>query len=184
MINNFITTKRRVICQKEYIFPQPIAKEGEEYLLSQEYENFRGGQSSEKHILKKDIAYCDAMLLRTHKVDKEILEAGKNLKVIARHGAGYDNLDYLACKELGIEATFSPNSTGLSVAEFAITSMLMLAKRIDIFEKEMRNDNFNFKFTRKGADVYGKTLGILGLGKIGLNVYGPIHSSSKIYIWY
>ena len=43
--------------------------------------------------IKNDIAVCDAMIQRTAKVDKEILEAGKNLKIIARHGAGYDNLD-------------------------------------------------------------------------------------------
>ena len=83
--------------QKIYI-PQPIAAAGEDYLIEKGYEIVRGSGKTDKESIKNDIAVCDAMIQRTAKVDKEILEAGKNLKIIARHGAGYDNLDFKSCK--------------------------------------------------------------------------------------
>ncbi len=147
--------------------PQPIAIEGEKFLISKGYSIFRGSGNTDKESLKKDIEDADAFILRTIKVDKEILEAGLRLKVVARHGAGYDNLDSVACKNLGIVPTYSPFSTGLSVAEFTITSILSLAKNIKTFERELKNDNFDYKFFNKGIDVSGKTLGIIGFGNIG-----------------
>ena len=110
------------------------------------------------------------MIQRTVKVDKEILEAGKNLKIIARHGAGYDNLDWKSANELGIYTTYSPDTTTLSVAEFTITVILNLAKRLKESEELVRNGDFQKKFSLKGTDVAGKTLGIIGLGKIGKEV--------------
>ena len=164
--------------QKIYI-PQPIAAAGEDYLIEKGYEIVRGSGKTDKESIKNDIAVCDAMIQRTAKVDKEILEAGKNLKIIARHGAGYDNLDWKAANELGIYTTYSPDTTTLSVAEFTITVILNLAKRlkelvIEKWEEEseelVRNGDFQKKFSLKGTDVAGKTLGIIGLGKIGKEV--------------
>ncbi len=153
---------------KIYI-PQAVAREGEDYLLDRGYEIVRG-DGTLKEELKRGIADCDAMLLRTAKVDREVLEAGTRLKIVARHGAGYDNIDYKAAEELGIWATFSPLTTGLSVAEFTISAMLSLAKKLDRMSRELRSGNFDYKFTHKGMDLAGKTLGIIGLGKIGLQV--------------
>ena len=155
--------------QKIYI-PQPIAAAGEDYLIEKGYEIVRGSGKTDKESIKNDIAVCDAMIQRTAKVDKEILEAGKNLKIIARHGAGYDNLDWKAANELGIYTTYSPDTTTLSVAEFTITVILNLAKRLKESEELVRNGDFQKKFSLKGTDVAGKTLGIIGLGKIGKEV--------------
>ena len=80
------------------------------------------------------------MIQRTAKVDKEILEAGKNLKIIARHGAGYDNLDWKAANELGIYTTYSPDTTTLSVAEFTITVILNLAKCLKESEELVKEE--------------------------------------------
>ena len=113
--------------QKIYI-PQPIAAAGEDYLIEKGYEIVRGSGKTDKESIKNDIAVCDAMIQRTAKVDKEILEAGKNLKIIARHGAGYDNLDWKAANELGIYTTYSPDTTTLSVAEFTITVILRIRR--------------------------------------------------------
>lgn len=153
--------------KKKIFIPQPVADEGETYLKEKGYLIKRGSGKFDKESLKADIADCDAMLLRTLKVDREILEAGKQLKVVARHGAGYDNLDWKAAKELGIWATCSPDTTGLSVAEFTITSILTMAKNMEKCSRELREGNFNYKFSHKGTDVAGKTLGIIGFGRIG-----------------
>ena len=125
--------------QKIYI-PQPIAAAGEDYLIEKGYEIVRGSGKTDKESIKNDIAVCDAMIQRTAKVDKEILEAGKNLKIIARHGAGYDNLDWKAANELGIYTTYSPDTTTLSVAEFTITVILNLAKRLKESEELVKEE--------------------------------------------
>lgn len=151
---------------KIYI-PEPIAEAGEAYLKNKGYEIFRGSEQTDKASMIRDIAECDAMILRTAKVDEEVLEAGKKLRIVARHGAGYDNLDVKAAKEKGIITTYSPDTTALSVAETTITLLLMLAKKVKRMETELRKDNFSYKFSHKGMDVSGKTLGIIGLGKIG-----------------
>ena len=82
---------------KIYI-PEPIAEAGEKYLEFQGYEIFRGSGQTDKESLIRDIAECDAMILRTAKMDEEVLENGKKLRIVARHGAGYDNLDVKAAK--------------------------------------------------------------------------------------
>ena len=83
---------------KIYI-PEPIAEAGEKYLEFQGYEIFRGSGQTDKESLIRDIAECDAMILRTAKMDEEVLENGKKLRIVARHGAGYDNLDVKAAKK-------------------------------------------------------------------------------------
>ena len=155
--------------QKIYI-PQPIAAAGEDYLIEKGYEIVRGSKKTDKESIKNDIAACDAMIQRTVKVDREILKAGKNLKIVARHGAGYDNLDWRAANELGVRTTYSPDTTTLSVAEFTIAAILNLAKRLKESEELVRKGDFPKKFSLKGTDVAGKTLGIIGLGKIGKEV--------------
>lgn len=152
---------------KKIFIPQPVAEEGESFLSDMGYLIVRGSGKSDRESVKRDIADCDAMLLRTWKIDREILEAGKKLKIVARHGAGYDNIDWKAAKELGIRVTYSPDTTAVSVAEFTILSILALAKRHPVFCEELRKGNFGFKFRNQGMDVTGKTLGIIGFGKIG-----------------
>lgn len=152
---------------KKVFIPQPVSRKGERYLEEKGYLIVRGSGMFDKESLKADIADCDAMLLRTLKIDREILKAGKKLKIVARHGAGYDNLDYMAAKELGIWATFSPDTTSLSVAEFTIFSILDCAKKQEECSEELKKGNFEYKFSNKGMDVAGKTLGIVGFGRIG-----------------
>ncbi len=154
---------------KIYI-PQPIAEEGENFLKGKGYEIFRGSGKIDKESIKNDIKDVDGMILRTLKVDKEVLDEAQNIKIIARHGAGYDNIDWEYANKLGIQTSYSPNSTSLSVAEYVITAILTLSKKFSVFENELRKDNFNFKFTYKANDVAGKTLGIIGFGKIGKQV--------------
>lgn len=155
---------------KKIYIPQPIAAAGEEYLRSKGYEIFRGSGRLDKESMTEEIRDCEAMILRTARADRELLEAGKKLKIVARHGAGYDNLDWEAAEELGIRATYSPDTTGLSVAEYTMAAILNLAKRMKESETLIRTGRFKEKFSMKGADVSGKTLGIAGLGKIGKEV--------------
>lgn len=153
--------------KKKIFIPEPVAAAGENYLKEKGYQIVRGSGKFDKESLKKDIADCDAMLLSSLNIDREILEAGRKLVIVARHGAGYDNLDFRAAKELGIWATYSPDTTSISVAEFTIAAMLAFARKMEACSRELRKGNFQYKSANRGMEMAGKTLGIIGLGRIG-----------------
>ena len=126
--------------EKIYI-PQAVAKEGVEFLLEKGYEIIEGtGISIEE--MKRDVADCDAILIRTADCPREVLEAGKKLKVVARHGVGYDNIDIKAAAELGIWVTNTPQALSTSVAEFTLCSIMMAAKNIRNCSAAMSADDY------------------------------------------
>ncbi len=124
-----------------------------------------------KELLKK-VKGCDALLpLLTDKIDAEVLDAaGPQLKVIANYAVGFDNIDLVECKKRNIVVTNTPSDkVNEAVAEHAFALMLALARHIceaDAFAKAGKYSGWSpTAFT--GTDLYGKTLGIVGAGRIG-----------------
>ena len=156
------------------LIPQDIAKEGKEYLLSRGYEIRMGNGYTEQDMIR-DAADCQAILLRTAEVTAAVLEAGKELKIVARHGAGYNNVDIRRAEKLGIWVTNTPGATTESVAEYTIGGMLTMARRIPEHQEKMKEGDFFYKNSHKGTDLKGKTLGIIGIGNIGLEVARKAH---------
>lgn len=148
------------------LIPQDVAEEGKALLRERGYEVKMGSGVAEEDLVR-DVADCDAILLRTAQVTRAVLEAGKNLKIVARHGAGYNNVDLEAANELGIWVTNAPDSTTNSVAEFAMGAIIAAAKRTFLMNKAIKEGNFFYKNNHKGVDLIGKTLAIIGLGRIG-----------------
>jgi D-3-phosphoglycerate dehydrogenase len=106
----------------------------------------------------KAVADVDAMIIRSDKADAEVLGAAKNLKVVVRAGAGYDNIDLKAASEKGICAMNTPGQNSNAVAELAIGLMLYMARN---------------KFTQgNGSELKGKKLGIHAYGNVGRLVAG------------
>jgi D-3-phosphoglycerate dehydrogenase len=155
--------------KSKVLIPQPIAKAGIDYLSDRGYELLCPGASGHDDMVR-NIADCEALLLRTAPVDKEILEAGKKLRLVARHGAGFDHVDIQAAAELGIWVTNAPLSTSCSVAEYTMGMILMLAKRIPFFINELKKGNFTARMQYTGMEIANKTLGIIGLGRIGIEI--------------
>jgi D-3-phosphoglycerate dehydrogenase len=151
------------------LIPQKIAGEGENYLKEKGYKLIYPPGYAREDLLKY-IADCDAVLLRTAKITKEILEAGKKLRIVARHGAGFENVDIQAAADLGIWVTNAPLSTTCSVAENTIALLLMLAKRIPFFINALREGDFSIRMRHAGMEVENKVLGIIGFGRIGREV--------------
>ena len=151
------------------LIPQDVAPEGKEYLLQRGYEIKMGSGAAEKDLIR-DVVDCDAILLRTAPCTKAVLEAGKQLKIVARHGAGYNNVDLEAANERGIWVTNAPDSTTMSVAEFTIGAIIAVAKRTFMLSQTVKTGNFFYKNNHKGTDLYGKTLAVIGLGRIGREV--------------
>ena len=150
---------------KVYI-PQAVAKEGTDYLLEHGYEIKEGtGFSPEE--MARDIADCDAMLIRTAQCPKEVVDAAKHVKIIARHGVGFDNIDIKEAETCGIWVTNTPQALSDSVAEYTLSALLMAAKNIRDCSNAMYRGEYAYKNSHKGLDVGGKKLGVVGFGRIG-----------------
>ena len=120
--------------------------------------------------LVKIIADYDALMVRSQtKVTPKIIEAGKNLKIIGRAGVGVDNIDLEAATQKGIIVVNSPDGNTMAAAEHTIALMLAMARNIAPAATSTKEGKWDrIKFT--GTELYKKTLGIIGFGKIGSHV--------------
>jgi len=148
------------------LIPQDIAMEGKVYLRDKGYE-IKMGKGSTVEQIKEDVVDCDAILARTASFPAEVLEAGEKLKVIGRHGVGVDNIDVKRATELGIYVTNASESNCNTVAELAIGFVIALGRNLLKCDRAVRDNHFEIRNQLTGMDIKGKTLGVLGLGKIG-----------------
>ena len=120
------------------------------------------------------IGEYDVLIVRSAtKVTKAVIEAGKNLKVIARGGVGLDNIDLEYAQSKGIEVYNTPMASSRAVAELAMAHLFSLARMLQRSNRELASGG-DFKKLKKayetGFQIKGKTLGIVGFGRIGQEV--------------
>ena len=117
--------------------------------------------------LANAVGCCRALIVRNQTpVTASLVSAGKELVVIGRAGVGLDNVDTRAADDAGIVVAFTPDQNAISVAELTIGMMLSLARFIPVADRDTKSGNWN-RHRFMGAEVYGKTFGIVGAGKIG-----------------
>ena len=115
----------------------------------------------------------DALMIRSgSRITKEIIEAGHLLKIIGRAGVGVDNVDVNAATRQGIVVVNSPEGNTIAAAEHALAMMLALSRHIPDANASVKRGEWDRK-TFVGTEVYKKTLGVVGLGKIGSHVAKP-----------
>jgi D-3-phosphoglycerate dehydrogenase len=120
--------------------------------------------------LLKVIPDYDAMIVRGRtKVTASVMDAASKLKVIGRAGVGVDNIDLEAAKKHKITVVNAPLSTSLAVAELTFALLLALAREIPRADESMKKGHW-LKKELEGVELNGKTLGIIGLGRIGVEV--------------
>ncbi len=113
---------------------------------------------------------ADAIIVRSKpKVTRRVIESAPKLKVIARAGVGLDNIDLEAAKERGIKVVNSPAASSRSVAELAIALVFNVARKIAFADRKMR-EGIWAKKQCVGIELEGKTLGIIGFGRIGYQI--------------
>ncbi|MCX6377140.1 MAG: hydroxyacid dehydrogenase, partial [Armatimonadetes bacterium] len=146
----------------------PIAKEGIELLQKHFEVDVKTGM--EKAQLIEIIGQYDALAVRSEtKVTAGVLEAAKNLKIIGRAGVGVDNIDVPVATQKGILVVNSPAGNTIAAAELTMALILSLARNIPQGHSSLRSGEWKrSKFV--GNELYGKTLGVFGLGKIGTAV--------------
>ena len=113
------------------------------------------------------IGEYDAIVVRSAtKVTGDVVAAGKNLKVIGRAGIGLDNIDVKAAEKAGIKVVNTPAASSISVAELALAHMFALSRQIPKGTAGLKAGKWEKK-ALKGVELYNKTLGIIGTGRIG-----------------
>ncbi len=129
---------------------------------------FKTGMSKEE--LMNVIGDFEVIVVRSAtKLRRDVLQVAKNLRLIIRGGVGLDNIDLEAAKELGMEVKNTPSASAISVAELAIGMMFALSRRLAEADRSMKDGKWEKK-KFKGTELFGKTLGVIGLGNIGMEV--------------
>lgn len=138
--------------------------------------------------IKEKIVGHDALLCPlSDKIDKDIIDAGSSLKIIANYGAGFDNIDIEYAKEKNIIVTNAPApSSAISTAELAFALMISAARKLVSGDKLTRRGEFyGWRPTfYLGSELRGKTLGIIGLGNIGKNLAKRARAFEMNVIYY
>lgn len=119
---------------------------------------------------RNEIPNASVMLVRSAtKVNREMIDSAKNLKLVIRGGVGVDNIDVEYCKEKGIEVRNTPEASSIAVAELTFAIMLSIQRNIVKAHNSTKNNEW-LKKQLKGRELYGKTLGLVGIGRIGTEV--------------
>ena len=158
----FVSTAatRPVVLLAEKLAPSAVALLGDDVEI-------RHVDGTDRPALLAAIADADALLVRSAtKVDAEVLAAATRLKVVARAGVGLDNVDVPAATARGVMVVNAPTSNIVSAAEHAIALLLSAARHIPAADASLRQGQWK-RSSFTGVELSGKTVGIVGLGKIG-----------------
>ncbi len=124
--------------------------------------------SPEDEVVRDHITHADGIIVRTAtRLSRESIYAAKQLKVIGRTGAGVDNVDVQAASEKSIPVCNAPEANTKTVAEHALGFMLAMAKDLQKMDAGVREGNWQIRNQYTTVDISGKTLGLVGFGKIG-----------------
>jgi len=114
---------------------------------------------------------CDALLVLAPRVTAATLEGADRLTLIARFGVGYDSVDVAACTRHGVLLTITPDGVRRPVALAVLTFLLALSHKLLVKDRLTRAGRWSEKADHQGTDVTGRTLGVIGLGNIGREVF-------------
>ena len=124
-----------------------------------------------KNNLIKELPKYDALTLRVAKLDSEILKHCKKLKVISRHGVGYDNVDLNFLKQNNINLLITATANAVAVAEHAMYMILSLSKGVTYYDKAVRSGDFKKNVSKiETYELFKKEILIAGFGRIGKNL--------------
>jgi D-3-phosphoglycerate dehydrogenase len=156
--------------------PEPIAASGLDLLqaacdcLAPWEEATSTPSDLEEEWFRAPLFKADAIIVRLFSINAADIKNAQRLKVIGKHGVGVDNIDCQAATAAGIPVVFTPTANANAVAEHTIALMLALARRISPASQALMTGRFHERGKFKGSELAGKTLGVIGLGRIGKQV--------------
>lgn len=122
------------------------------------------GSVLDKKAMMELLAPCEGVIAGIDPLDREVIMAAPRLRAISKYGVGLDNIDLMECERRGIKVSRTTGANSEAVADYAFTLMLGVARRAALIDRHCRQKDWG-KIT--SLDMYGKTLGIIGLGAIG-----------------
>ncbi|MDP1989802.1 MAG: hydroxyacid dehydrogenase [Syntrophales bacterium] len=142
-------------------------------------------KSFEESKLVSLVGEVDAIVIRANGVvSRAVIDAAKRLKVIGRHGVGLDGIDLETAKERGIKVVYTPVANTESVAEHFVGLALTLAKKMRSGDIALREGKWNARYELIGTELRGKTLGLLGFGRIGQQTARICHYGFSMPVMY
>ena len=156
---------------KKVLIIEDIHQSGIKLLENNKNFSFEIVNNIEKNFLKNKIKDFDAITLKTFKFDNELIESAKNLKIISRHGVGYDNVDIESAKKKNITIAITSKANASTVAEHVFFMMLNLSKGGNMYDKLVKEGKFEKKHSLNlTKELWNKKILIVGFGRIGKNL--------------
>lgn len=151
------------------LLPQELKQDGRLLLEGQGHTLIDGrGFETEDVIADMKLHQPDAIIVRVTKMSRDVFEAAApNLKVLVRHGAGFDAVDLQAASDFGVKCLYAPVANSTSVAETALLLMLYMSRNVSRLRKMLPVDYYAAKLKTHMTTLNGKTVGIVGCGNIG-----------------
>lgn len=141
-----------------------------------------------RDLLLKKVRVIDGLIsLLTDKIDTELMDEAKNLKIVSNFAVGYNNIDVYEATKRGIMVTNTPGVLTDTTADYAFALMMAIARRIVEADKYIRNGEWVHAWGPKmfiGGDVHNKTLGIVGMGRIGSAMVHRAHGFNMDVVYY
>jgi len=140
------------------------------------------GRKNSSEELAQDIKDAEVLIAGTEKITDEVLQNAPNLKLISRVGIGLDGIDFDLCKKYGVRVTYTPDAPTMAVAELCVAMILDLARKVTYTNNNLKTNNSWDRYM--GTLLYGKTIGILGMGRIGKSLVHLLSSFNvqfKVY---
>jgi D-3-phosphoglycerate dehydrogenase len=164
------------------LLPQPIEAEAIA-LLEQENCTIITAPDPKPDTVLPLINDAHGIILRTGiTITRDLIAAADELLVISRTGGGLDNVDVAAASEKGIIVTSNLGVNTISVAEHVLSLMLALSKRLSVMDRAVRSGNFGIRYQNLPRDIYGKTIGLLGFGRIGCEIGRICHQTFRMQV--
>jgi D-3-phosphoglycerate dehydrogenase len=139
----------------------------------------------EPDVLRREVAEADALVIRTAGViDAALMDAAPRLRVIGRHGVGCDQIDIEAATERGIQVVYTPGANTEAVAEHTLAFLVGLSKHFPQQMRALREGRYLDRTRLVGRDLKGRTLGIIGFGRIGRRVAEIAHIGVGMKVLY
>jgi phosphoglycerate dehydrogenase-like enzyme len=153
--------------------------------LLREAADLRMATATDPETLRREVVGAEALIIRTGGlVDTTLMDRGTNLKVVGRHGVGYDAIDVDAATARGIQVVYTPGANTQSVAEHVFALMIGLSKHFPRMTAAVAAYDYHARTKWTGRDLFGRSLGIIGFGRIGRRVGAMARSAFNMDVRY
>jgi len=154
--------------KKKILIIKPIHEAGIELLKTNSNYDFEVVENDDPEFLKTKIKDIDGISIRTSKLNADVIDVANSLKIISRHGVGYDNIDLEALKQKNLTLAITATANAVAVAEHVMFMLLNISKRKNMYDSTVKEGKFNDRNKLpKTVEIWDKNILIAGFGRIG-----------------